>query len=101
MDDELVTRTITLTVTARPQDFDPHAASEDLADDLIELLVQSSAVVLNDVTSLDPVRMIDVRRFAAATLGWLQQDDISGGDMVADLSSLATTLGLLPMLPTV
>lgn len=50
MPDDLVTRTLTITVTARPQDFDGHAGSEDLADDLIHLFAECSSVTLDDST---------------------------------------------------
>lgn len=52
MPDDLVTKTITITVTAQPKDFETsRAGSEDLADDLIALLISASTVTLDAVTT--------------------------------------------------
>ncbi len=48
---DLVTRTITITVTARPQDFEGHPSSEDTHDDLICLLTDATSVTLDAVTT--------------------------------------------------
>ncbi len=51
MSDDLVTKTITITVTARPQDFEGHPSSEDTHDDLICLLTDATSVTLDAVTT--------------------------------------------------
>lgn len=48
----LTTQQITLTISARPEDFKPSPASADIVDDLISLLTNASTVIVDDI--VDP-----------------------------------------------